>query len=472
MKQKFNLTLRGVQILLCAALSFSFYACEKDVKTDGYSKFDEPELLPLSQAQKDVIATLPANVIIAHRGSEFWAPEESEVAMRWARNMGADYIEIDLQRTKDGVLMALHDDNLVRTTNVDLVYPNRKNDYVSAFTFAELLKLDIGSWFNFANPKQARETFVGEQVLTLEDVIMVAEGYRYLRKGDLPLKYPALSDVEKRQRADTAQVTLADLTADGITDYRISVDPVAKTIYVPDEHDNGNRPGVYVETKAPYLFAGIEKNLAAMLTQLGWYNDDPAQMKEVTRPNPIPAGEVRVNIANTDARIILQTFDKGSLRLLNKAFNRLRPTLFLYGDIPSTPVTYADKINFAIENGATIMGPNIDYVSGYPASIMPWQGDMIRRTGMHIHAWSFNTQEQYIKYTGPWSDPNKEGAVKNYLDGAFTNLTDLALNYYNNYLQTRPINYFRSNAHLNLPDNLHKDKPHYTAQEVLETLGY
>lgn len=36
---------------------------------------------------------------------------------------------------------------------------------------------------------------------------------------------------------------------------------------------------------------------------------------------------------------------------------------------------------------------------------------MIRRAGMDIHAWSFNTNEQYLAYTGPWSDP-KEKAVQ------------------------------------------------------------
>ena len=41
--------------------------------------------------------------VMAHRGSTFWAPEETESAWRWAREMGADYLESDLQCTKDGV---------------------------------------------------------------------------------------------------------------------------------------------------------------------------------------------------------------------------------------------------------------------------------------------------------------------------------------------------------------------------------
>ena len=103
--------------------------------------------------------------------------------MRWARNMGADYLECDVQRTKDGVVLALHDESLLRTTDVEVIYPNRKNDYVSAFTYEELLKLDIGSWFKDANPEQWRESFRGLEIITVQDVIKIAEGYRFKTLG-------------------------------------------------------------------------------------------------------------------------------------------------------------------------------------------------------------------------------------------------------------------------------------------------
>lgn len=86
------------------------------------------DVLPLErlpQEAVDVLNDLPENIVIAHRGTTFWAPEETEAAMRWARNTGADYLELDLQRTKDGVLIALHDVNLRRTTNVGEVFPER-----------------------------------------------------------------------------------------------------------------------------------------------------------------------------------------------------------------------------------------------------------------------------------------------------------------------------------------------------------
>lgn len=444
MKAKSNHSRLLYALALATTLSTTFTSCQEDGRTDGYSTFDVPELLPLSSEQKDVINYLPKNIIIAHRGTEFWAPEESEAAMRWARNMGADYLECDLQKTKDGVILALHDESLLRTTDVEVIYPNRKNDYTSAFTYQELLKLDIGSWFNEANPEQARASFVGQDILTLEDVLAIAEGKRIKRD------------------ANGKRIIVTDAEGNYV-----------RTEYEDDPFDNGNRPGVYIETKAPYLFSGMEEALAKCLTENGWYADNIADMKKVAYKNGQPGA---VDIANTPARIILQTFDGAGLANLRKAFKRLIPIVYLMYDINGNPATYADKINFAIKTGATIMGPMIDYVDGYPTSLAPWQGDMIRKTGMHIHAWSFNTNEEYLKYTGPWCDPNKEGGEdKNYLDGSFTNLTDMAIRFYNTELQQyadQGLNYFRSNSNLGIEDNIHKNKPVRDAREVLDELGY
>lgn len=428
----------------CSVLGLSVMSCSDDIRSDGYSTNDVPDLLPLTEQQKEIIDYLPKNAIIAHRGSEFWAPEESEAAMRWARNMGADYLECDLQRTKDGVVLALHDESLLRTTNIETVYPSRQNDYTYSFTFDELLKLDIGAWFNEANPEQARPSFVGLDMLTLQDVLAIAEG--------------------KRIKRDENGKRIVNRDADG---------NYVSTVYEDDPYDNGNRPGVYIETKSPAYFSGIEKNLHDILSEAGWYADNISDMKQIAYKNGVK-GEV--DIANTPARIILQTFSPQGLINLHAAFPRPIPTLFLMYDFSSTPASYARLINFCIEQGATIMGPNIDYITGYPTSLYTWQGDMIRRAGLDIHAWTFNTQEHYLKYTGPWCDPNKEGgADKNYIDMSFTNHADLAIKYYKETLQgyaDKGLNYFRSNAKLGIEDNIQKNKTLKTAQEVLDELGY
>ncbi len=114
-------------------------------------------------------------VVFAHRGASYLAPEQTHPALLLAREMGADYLELDLQRTKDGVLIAVHDDNLLRTTNVGEVFPARAEDLVGTFTFAELQTLDAGTWFNTEFPPRARDSFRNLKILRLEDIIAIAE---------------------------------------------------------------------------------------------------------------------------------------------------------------------------------------------------------------------------------------------------------------------------------------------------------
>ena len=59
-----------------------------------------------------------APIVIAHRGASGYLPEHTLGGYELAVKLGADYIEPDLQLTKDGVLVAMHDDTLTRTTNV------------------------------------------------------------------------------------------------------------------------------------------------------------------------------------------------------------------------------------------------------------------------------------------------------------------------------------------------------------------
>src|SRR5215467_13617587 len=121
--------------------------------------------------------------LIAHRGASAYAPEHTIEAYRLAIEQGADFIEQDLQITKDGVLVCLHDLTLERTTNVEEVFPDRfrvdvsedqspgdasasapkKHWYVSDFTLGEIKQLDAGSWFN--------AKFRGAKVPTFQEAI-------------------------------------------------------------------------------------------------------------------------------------------------------------------------------------------------------------------------------------------------------------------------------------------------------------
>lgn len=62
---------------------------------------------------------------VAHRGASAYAPENTLAAVREGIKMDGDLIEVDVQRTKDGELVLIHDTNLARTTDVEQVYPDR-----------------------------------------------------------------------------------------------------------------------------------------------------------------------------------------------------------------------------------------------------------------------------------------------------------------------------------------------------------
>ncbi len=130
-------------------------------------------ILAIPARSQDAIKK-PRKVCIAHRGASAYAPEHTFASYRKAMEMNADFVEPDLQMTKDGVLVCMHDVTLERTTNVAEIYPDRASDRdpsgrskkswrVSDFTLAEIKKLDAGRWFDPA--------FADERVPTFQEMI-------------------------------------------------------------------------------------------------------------------------------------------------------------------------------------------------------------------------------------------------------------------------------------------------------------
>jgi glycerophosphoryl diester phosphodiesterase len=102
-------------------------------------------------------------IIIAHRGDSCRAPENTIEAARLALDAGAPAWELDVQLTRDGVPIVLHDETLMRTTDVAVRFANdprgRDGFRLCDFDFDEVRTLDAGSWF-VADPgghRSARE---------------------------------------------------------------------------------------------------------------------------------------------------------------------------------------------------------------------------------------------------------------------------------------------------------------------------
>ncbi|HXE80498.1 MAG TPA: glycerophosphodiester phosphodiesterase family protein [Vicinamibacterales bacterium] len=132
-------------------------------------------LLLAAEATLPVAAQYTHKTNIAHRGASAYAPEHTIAAYALAIEQRADYVEQDLQVTRDGVLVCLHDLTLERTTNVEAVFPDRyrieggrKVWPVVDFIVAEIKQLEAGSWFD---PR-----FAGERVPTFEEAIAQVRG--------------------------------------------------------------------------------------------------------------------------------------------------------------------------------------------------------------------------------------------------------------------------------------------------------
>lgn len=385
--------MRKNMLAMLACVSVIASSCSSDDNNVSTNQQEKVHLL--SSEMQHVRDYVPENAVIAHRGTSYWAPESTEAAYRWARNIGADYLEADLQITKDSVILVVHDNLLTRTSNINKIYPDRAEDPASTFTYEELLKLDAGTWFNHdknTSPDRARTSFSTQKqyISTLEDVIMFAQG--------------------KRLKRDANGERIWKKTNTGYT-----------FEYEDDPADNGNRPGIYIETKEPSLNPGIEKALVKELDRLGWNIIN----KPATESDHFKNG--KVNVGNTNGKVVLQTFSHNSLLILKDIFKGNIPTALLFwkGKGPDDihddqEATYIKHINFGVDNLAQFVGPSIaggTPPDNWPELLEPWQAKLIHESGMKIHPYSFDNEEQMGKYFSS-------------CDGMFTNQSDITIRFY------------------------------------------
>lgn len=106
------------------------------------------------------VARRPTVLVTAHRGLAKHAPENTLIALQKAIDVGADYAEIDVHQTRDGVVVLLHDRDLRRVAG-----DSRRLDQL---TFAEVRELDVGSWF--------APEFAAQRTPTLVEAIELCRG--------------------------------------------------------------------------------------------------------------------------------------------------------------------------------------------------------------------------------------------------------------------------------------------------------
>ena len=171
-------------------------------------------------------AAPPPPLVIAHRGASGHRPEHTVEGYRLAIEMGADYIEPDLVSTKDGVLIARHENEIGATTDAADKYPDRRRTktvdgrsvtgwFSEDFTLSEIRTLRARERLPFRS-----HAFDGQfPIPTFDEVIDLAQrlgaaGRRpvgiypetkhpsYFRALGLPLEDPLLASLAKHHWND------------------------------------------------------------------------------------------------------------------------------------------------------------------------------------------------------------------------------------------------------------------------------
>lgn len=491
--------------LACGVL-LSVTSCEDQKFNNTFVDVERVHVDTLSAEMQKVRDYVPDYAVVAHRGSTFWTPEETEAAYRWAREMGADYLEADLQVSKDGVILALHDSDLKRTTNIENVFgetlPVKERrayyaklgytpaqieakikadiktfvpNYPCSYTYEELMMLDAGTWFNETSIEQARSGFATQHqyISTLEDLIKYSKGYKLKRDAN--------------GRICNGFAMTGDSIVNPLSGQTEKVVKYALE-YEVDEEWSGNVPGIYIEFKETWLNpSGFEDMVYKELDEV---EDMNIMTKPATSDKPYISraesgrsyaknsrgDDVLINVGNTNGKVILQTFSLQSLVKVGQVFKGELPMCFLlWKGTGATDLTYDDPqgyasfINLAVQNKAHYIGPCIAGApNDYPELNQPWQHDMIHRAKMKNHPYSFDTYDQMAKYFGVYNHGNNSGTRYQapYLDAFFTNHTDMSLKFMLENKETLKA----INSGMKILDARPQNVP--DPREILEALGY
>ena len=348
-------------------------------------------------------------LLIAHRGASGYVPEHTLAAYWLAIEQGADFVEPDLVITKDGVLVARHEnaiailnpDGSVREATTDVAerpeFASRKTTktidgttitgwFTEDFTLAELKTLRARERIPAIRPGNTRFNDMFE-VPTLEEVLQLVEQANERRREE------ARADRDDRR----------------------------------GRPHRGFRPiGVYPETKHPSYFAGIgqplEEPLVRLLHKYG-YRD-------------------------ADATVFIQSFEVGNLRKL-KRMTRVplvqlmdasgRPYDFVlsgdtrtYADL-ATPAGLAEISSYARGVGANtaLIIPLVGGRLGTPTAFIR----NAHAVGLTVHAWTFRAENYFLpadfdSSTDPTAIGDLAGQIRTFLnlglDGLFSDQSFLA----------------------------------------------
>lgn len=351
---------------------------------------------PTAEAGTDALPCAAGGrpLVIAHRGASGYAPEHTLAAYALAIEMGADYIEPDLVSTKDGILVARHENEIGGTTDV-ADHP----EFASRRTTKTVDGTTITGWFT--------EDFTLAELKTLR------------AKERLPDLRPADTRFDGIFKVPTFQEVL-DLARGA--NFRFQIEAKEKGLA------ERRCLGVYPETKHPTYFRGIglplEKKLVRQLLASDFFR-------------------------NTH-KAFIQSFEVGNLRYL-KTFSPF-PLIQLmdasgapYDFVAKgDPRTYADLVK---PEGLATIAQYADGIGVNKSLMIPRNGDNslgspttlvadAHAAGLLVHGWTFRAENYFLptNFRSAGTDADRGdlgGEIELFLDlgmdGFFTDQSDIGV---------------------------------------------
>lgn len=219
------------------------------------------------------LAVRPPVGVTAHRGHSHVAPENTLSAVRAAIDSGADYAEIDVQQTADGVVVLLHDRDMQRVA--------RDSRRIAALTYDEVRQLDVGSWFS--------TRFADERVPTLKEVIEASRGRIRL---NIELKFygperglaGAVARLVKEQQFES-ECIVTSLQYDALAEVQRHNPRIVTGAIIATALGDTSRLDVgVVSVRADFLSPAMLRSAHRRGQQVhAWTVDDPRQMAQLIK---------------------------------------------------------------------------------------------------------------------------------------------------------------------------------------------
>jgi glycerophosphoryl diester phosphodiesterase len=280
-----------------------------------------------------------APVIIAHRGASGERPEHTLAAYQLAIDQGADFIEPDLVLTRDGVLVARHENEISETTNVA-----DKPEFADRKTVKMIDGERHEGWFT--------EDFTLAELKTLRAKERLPELREANSRYDGQFEIPTFEEILQLLNAHAAK--------------------------------SGERVGVYPETKHPSYFKALglahDEPLLKLLKQYGYSDkDDPIFIQS------FEVGNLKILAAKTDVRLVQLVAGEGG--------PPDRPGLTYASMV--RPDGLAEIATYAAGLGPPkdlVIGRNILGQLDQPTGLV----EAAHKAGLVVHPWTFRRENYFL----------------------------------------------------------------------------